>query len=119
MVGSTPAMTATGNTVGTVTPSTSPSQGGFGDILGKINKGIKFMQQLKGQVPSSASDPDAPMQQIGGIIQGLGSLMDSHPQTHPLMGPPQTGLQLAPGRRPQLDPDQQRLAIMQAFNMQG
>jgi len=110
-------MVGTDTPVSTVTPST---RSGFTQMLTKIKSGL---DQLQGKQPDLGEN-ETPLNMIGGILKGVGNMVGGlggggPVQTHSMLGAPQTGLSLGPSRRPQLDPDQQRLAIMQAFNMQG
>jgi X-X-X-Leu-X-X-Gly heptad repeat protein len=118
-------VTPEGTQVGLVNPSAaSPGAASPGSSWGdmaaqawsKLKSGMNQLMQLRD--PNWAQE--SPMAKIGSIIQGL------DPQSHPAKSTPWmqfglpggAGVQLNPPNRPQLDPQAQQLAIMQAFNMQ-
>jgi len=113
------AITPQGTTVSTVNPAASPGSS-WGDMAGqawsKLKSGANQLMQLR----DPHWEQETPTAKIGSIIQGL------DPQSHPAKSTPWmqfglpggAGIQFNPPNRPQLDPQAQQLAIMQAFNMQ-
>jgi len=121
--GMTTAITPQGTTVGAVNPLASSSGGpgsGWGQAAGQAWSKIKDAFNFMNQIRDPGWEKESPGAKIGSILQGLDP--SSQPtKTTPWMQfgmPGGAGVQFTPPNRPQLDPQAQQLAIMQAFNMQ-
>jgi X-X-X-Leu-X-X-Gly heptad repeat protein len=112
------AITPQGTMVGTVAPTGAGS--GWGQAAGQAWSKLKNMMGQLNQIRDPNWESESPGAKIGGILKSL----DVESQPARTKGELQFGLpggggiQLSPPNRPQLDPQAQRLAIMQAFNMQ-
>jgi hypothetical protein len=107
-LGSSGPTAATGMGGGTGAPPTSVGSGGVWDKLGQLNK---WMQKKGGAL-------DDMMKPVGQVMNALDVLGVNKPPGK--LPPIQSKLRLEPPPQIQAtDPDAQRLAILQAFNMQG